>query len=117
MNKIKAVALEISKKSVTLRNIIRETVNLLKKIKYKINTIGQKVEDKTIIFCCFNGKSYSCSPKAIYEYMSNNKTYEDYKFVWSFKNPEKYKELENNNNTIVIKHNSKTYQKYLASSN
>lgn len=114
MNKIKAVALEISKKSVTLRNIIRETVNLLKKIKYKINTIGQKVEDKTIIFCCFNGKSYSCSPKAIYEYMSNNKTYEDYKFVWSFKNPEKYKELENNNNTIVIKHNSKTYQKYLA---
>ena len=114
MNKIKAVALEISKKSVTLRNIIRETVNLLKKIKYKINTIGQKVEDKTIIFCCFNGKSYSCSPKAIYEYMINSKCYEDYKFVWSFKNPEKYKELEKNNNTIIVKHNSKTYQKYLA---
>ena len=114
MNTIKKVALEISKNNVMLRNLIRKGINITKRIHYFINTIGQKVENNTIIFCCFDGKVYSCSPKAIYEYMINDNTYKDFKFIWSFKDIKKYEFLNNNRNTIIVKHNSKKYQKYLA---
>lgn len=116
MNIIRTVALELSKRSVFMRKIIRGTANVLRKIKYKFNTIGIKVNDNVIIFCCFNGKSYSCSPKAIYEYMVKNREYEDYTYIWSFKDPEKYKDLAQNKNTTIVKHNSKDYKRALAKS-
>ncbi|MDG3072629.1 CDP-glycerol glycerophosphotransferase family protein [Bacillus halotolerans] len=39
------------------------------------------VKRKTIIFESFNGKQYSCSPRAIYEYMREN--HPEYKMYWS----------------------------------
>lgn len=114
MNKIKKVAIDISKKSVILRKIIRGTANTLRKMRYKYHTLGVKVDDEIIMFCSFDGRSYTCSPKAIYEYMIRNKEYEKYKFVWAFKNVEKYRFLEQNENTTVVKFASKDYKKYLA---
>ena len=88
MNIVRKIATKISKKNIFLRNIMRKTLNLLKKMKYNINTFGQKIDDKTIIFCSFNGKSYSCSPKAIYELMLNNEKYNEFKFIWALKDLE-----------------------------
>ena len=39
------------------------------------------VKSKTIIFESFNGKQYSCNPRAIYEYMQIN--HPEYKMYWS----------------------------------
>ncbi|PRR91318.1 CDP-glycerol glycerophosphotransferase family protein [Bacillus atrophaeus] len=39
------------------------------------------VKSKTIIFESFNGKQYSCNPRAIYEYMREN--HPEYKLYWS----------------------------------
>ena len=112
--KIRAIATKMSEKSVFFRNILRKTLNILRKIKYKINTLGVRVDDNIIIFCSFNGKSYSCSPKAIYEFMMKNKKYENFKFIWAFDEVGKYNFLEKNKNTVVVKINSRKYQKYLA---
>ena len=114
MSVLKRIALGMSKRSIVLRRIIRDLANSFRNLKFKINTLGKKVDNNVLIFCSFNGKSYSCSPKAIYEYIVSEPKYSTYKFVWSFIEPEKYKFLENNKNTIVVKHNSKKYQKYLA---
>ena len=114
MSKVKNLAISISKKNVFLRKIIRGMHNFLKRIQYKIVTIGTKTDNRTIIFACFNGKSYSCSPKAIYKYMVNHKKYENYKYIWAFRNPEEYKRLENNKDTVVVNIDSKQYKKYLA---
>ena len=116
MRKIKKLVHKISKKSIVIRNILRKTINILKKIEYKVTTLGIKVDNKTIIFCSFGGKSYSCSPKAIYEFMISEKKYKDYKFIWAFKEIKKYEELEQNINTHLVKINSKEYRKYLAKS-
>ena len=116
MRRIKKIVHKISKKSVVIRNILRKTINILKKIEYKVTTLGIKVDNKTIIFCSFGGKSYSCSPKAIYEFMISEKKYKDYKFIWAFKEIKKYEELEQNINTHLVKINSKEYRKYLAKS-
>ena len=91
---------------------------VLKRTKYVLTGINQKIDDKTIVFSCFNGKSYTCSPKAIYEYMLSDEKYKDYKYIWFF-SPEKindYKFLEKNRNTKVISKNSKAYIKYLQTS-
>ena len=88
---------------------------VLKRTKYVLTGINKKIDDKTIVFSCFNGKSYTCSPKAIYEYMLSDEKYKDYKYIWFF-SPEKindYKFLEKNRNTKVISKNSKAYIKYL----
>ena len=114
MSVLKRIALGMSKRSIVLRRIIRDLANSFRNLKFKINTLGKKVDNNVLIFCSFNGKSYSCSPKAIYEYIVSEPKYSTYKFVWSFREPEKYKFLEKNKNTIVVKHNSKKYQKYLA---
>ena len=95
---------------------MRKILNLLKKMKYNINTFGQKIDDKTIIFCSFNGKSYSCSPKAIYELMLNNEKYNEFKFIWALKDLEIHSYLAKNKNTEIVKIGSKEYNKYLAKS-
>ena len=114
MKFIKKIVVSISEKSILLRNIFRKTINIIRYIQYKLNTAFVKVDEKTIIFCSFNGKSYSCSPKAIYLYMLNNEKYKDYKFIWAFKEIDKYKELEKENNTTLVEMKSKDYKKYLA---
>ena len=73
------------------------------------------MDDKLVIFACFGGNSYTCSPKAIYEYMLNDERYKDYKFVWAFKEPEKYKYLEQNKNTKIVLIGKKEYKKNMAS--
>lgn len=114
MSKIRNIAINVSKKNVALRKIIRSFNSFIRKINYKISSFGVKVDEKTLLFCCFNGKSYSCSPKAIYEYMINNDEFKDYKFIWAFVDDKKYKYLEENINTTVVKIREKEYKKYLA---
>jgi CDP-glycerol glycerophosphotransferase len=46
------------------------------------------VKEKLIVFESFNGKQYSCNPKAIYEYL--RETRPDLKMVWSV-NPKNIK--------------------------
>ena len=111
---IKNVLLQISKKSVILRKIMRATLNIYRKIKYNFATKGIQVNEKTIMFCTFAGRSYACNPKAIYEYMIKSGEYDDYKMIWAFKNVEEYTFLEKNQNTKVVQINSKEYKQYLA---
>ena len=114
MSKIRNIAINVSKKNVALRKIIRSFNSFIRKINYKISSFGVKVDEKTLLFCCFNGKSYSCSPKAIYEYMINTDEFKDYKFIWAFSDEKKYKNLEKNKNTSVVKIRTKEYKKCLA---
>ena len=114
MSKIRNIAINVSKKNLALRKIIRSFNSFIRKINYKISSFGVKVDEKTLLFCCFNGKSYSCSPKAIYEYMINTDEFKDYKFIWAFLDEKKYKNLEKNKNTSVVKIGAKEYKKCLA---
>lgn len=96
------------------RAIVRKLMYMYRYIIYKLRSIGKKVDDKLVIFGCYGGKSYACSPKAIYEFMQNDSRFDDYKFVWAFKDVNKYKYLEENKNTVVVQQGKKEYQKYMA---
>lgn len=101
------------KKHIFIRKIARRISFYKNKIKYNILTKKIEIDEKLIIFSSFNGRAYCDSPKALYNYMINEKIYEDYKYVWALSNPEKYKFLEKNINTKVIDIKSKEFFKKL----
>ena len=115
MKKIKKLLMELAKKNLIFRKVFRISLNLYRLTRYKFRGIGQKTDEKMILFSCFNGKSYADSPKAIYNCIKENDKYSDYKFIWAFSKPKNYKYLEKNNkNTVVLKVNTKQYEKYLS---
>lgn len=76
------------------------------KIKYKYR---YEVNDKLILFESYHGDRYNCNPRGIYEAILQDERYLDYKFIWAFKEPQKYKFLEEELRTKVVKTNSSRY--------
>lgn len=111
---IRKGATAVAKRNVPLRKFMRFGMNTYRKTKYAINTIGVKADEKTVMFNAFNGKSYSCTPKAVYEYMLSSEEYKDYKFIWVVRNLELYGWLADNPRTSIVKNKSKEYTKALA---
>ena len=110
---IKKYLVNLSKKNVWLRKIFRFLIYVKNKIIYSYYYLFYKVSPKMILFESFYGNSYSCSPKAIYEYMLTDERFKDFTFVWAFKEPNKYSFDER---TILVKSNSRRYYKYLSKS-
>ena len=104
---------KIVTKSTGLRIMARNTLFAMKNVRYRANGVSVKVDEKLMIFGAYNGKSYACSPKAVYEYMIGQEQFREYKFIWIFDKPEEYKFLEENPNTRVINIRSKECEKYL----
>ena len=69
----------------------------------------QPLEKTTIIFETFNGRSYACSPKALYECMLSDPKFKKYTFVWCFRYPEQYAFLIDNPRTKLVTYESLEY--------
>lgn len=89
-----------------MRVLLRKALYGSKTIKYKKSGKGIRLNPKMVIFGSYNGRSYVCSPKAIYEYMISCDEFADWNFVWFFDHPEDYKFLEENRGTKVVKRES-----------
>lgn len=116
MNKtLKAKVVDYCKKNVFFRRIVRTVVYWKRCLCYSRFYYGNKVDEKTILFEVFGGRNYSCSPKYIYEKMITMPEFKDYKFVWSFKDISAH-DVKKTDNLVIVKHASKEYYKYCASS-
>lgn len=67
------------------------------------------IQPHTVIFESFMGKKYACSPKAFYEAMMKEEKYVSWEKVWAFREPGKYRFLEENPRTKVVKYRSREY--------
>lgn len=99
--------------STPLRIALRHTLYFGKKIRYALRGIGVQRDEKLVMFGAYNGRSYVCTPKAVYEYMVSSGRYPDYHFVWMFDHPEEHRDLEKNPNTTIVKSQSAACEKYL----
>lgn len=52
-----------------------------------------KVQDNYILFVVYGGQRYDDSPKEIYEYMKQDKRFQNFHFHWAFIHPEKIEEV------------------------
>lgn len=115
MKKIKAIIIDLTKKNVVFRKIVRSTRLFLKKLKYLKYRLNYKVDDKTIFFEVFDGRNYTCSPKAIYEKMIIMDEFKDYKFIWAFNEPSKH-EVTKDKRLKIVKTKTSEYYKYISMS-
>ena len=101
-SRVKKVALDVAKKNALFRKAARDALNFKQKSAYEKRTKDIKTDPKVILFSTFDGRSYGDSPKAIYEYMLTDSRFDDYTFIWAFRNPKEYKFLLENKNTYFV---------------
>lgn len=110
---IRKKLVDLAKRNKIFRKIVRKLLYWKNKINYSFYYFKYKVDDKIILFEVFGGRSYACSPKAIYEYMIHDKRFQDYTFVWAFKDIESHRHSFDAK-TILIQSKSKEYYQYLS---
>ena len=89
------------------RIFARKLSGNVKTRRYKKGSRKTKTDKHLIYFNTFSGRSYADTPKAIYEYMLKDERFKDYRFVWMFEHPEKYRFLEKNRDTVLVKRETK----------
>ena len=62
---------------------------VVKRWRYQLlsRNTGTSLAPQTIFFESYMGKSYSCSPKALFEALCADQRFNYWRFVWSFRNP------------------------------
>ena len=73
---------------------------------------NEACDPKLVLFEAFQGRSYACSPRAIYEYMQNSEQFKDYHYVWVFRNTKAHGNFPDN--TKLVKFDSAEAFKYYA---
>lgn len=73
-----------------------------------------EVHPHTVVFEAFMGKKYACSPKALYEAMEKDPYFASWEKIWAFREPEKYRFLEEHENTRVVEYRKGEYYKAYA---
>ena len=100
-SKVKKKIFDIAKKNKRFRVAARAGRDAAYHAKMVMDEPFGRIDDKLVYFQTFSGRGYSDSPKAMYEYMLKAPEYRDYRFVWSFKEPEKFEFLRNDRTDIV----------------
>ena len=66
---VKVKLMDFAKNNIFFRGVFRKLLLLKTKAKYFSYKVRYKMDNKTVLFETFGGRSYACSPKAIYEKM------------------------------------------------
>lgn len=75
-----------------------------KKLQYQKGYVEkEEINPKKVIFEAYMGKKYACSPKALYQAMCRDPQYQDWELIWAFREPEKYREMEQEPHTKVVR--------------
>ena len=69
------------------------------------------LDAKRVVFDAYNGRNYTCSPRAIYETMLKDERFKDFRFVWVLRSSSltRYWRLYLNPRTKVVKYRSIDY--------
>lgn len=105
MLKDKALTLikSYARNHVVFRKFAKGVRDTVAGMRYERGNKKTKTDGHLIYFNTFFGSSYADSPKAMYEYMLKDPAFDDFRFVWMFKDPDKYRFLEENRDTVLVK--------------
>ena len=87
-----------------------------KKLQYRKGYVEkEEINPKKVVFEAYMGKKYACSPKALYQAMCRDPQYRDWELIWAFREPERYREMEKELHTKVVRYRSGEYYRAYAS--
>ena len=112
--KIKKVAIDVAKRSAVFRKASRRILLDERMGGYQKRTAHIATDPKVVLFSTFDGRGYSDSPKAIYEYMCSDPRFADYTFVWAFREPKKFTYVLDHPNTYMVTVNTPAYEEACA---
>lgn len=79
---IRGAVLAVLRHFPALRLRVRRLVNARKTRAFAAFSAGVDVEPRTVVFCSYMGRSYSCSPRALYEQMKADPRFDGWRFIW-----------------------------------
>jgi CDP-glycerol glycerophosphotransferase len=81
----------------------------LKRIRYERLVRKIVSEPRTILFESYGGRSYACSPKALFEALCEDRRFDDWRFIWSFREPEEKADFPLKTRATLVKRMSGEY--------
>lgn len=93
---------KLVKKNIVLRVTARELVYWMKRQQYRHYAKMTPVEKRTVLFCVFGGKSFSCTPKAVYRYMKSSGRFNGWRYIWLIEDESVIPESERDDSTIIM---------------
>jgi len=96
----------------TLARRAEYTLLHVRRFMRRVQALRRPVNQKMVIFDAFNGRSYCCSPKAIYETMKGDSRFDEFIFVWVFRDPSKYEFLKRDRTSLVAYQSKEYYTAY-----
>ncbi len=113
-NKIKNILIEYAKKNIFFRKLLRKARYIFGSLYYFIYYLFNKTDEYLVIFEAYLGRSYACSPKALYKAMLADEKYKTFHFIWAFNEPHTKESLLKNPNTSIVQYGSKEYYRTYA---
>lgn len=102
------------KKIPFLKSILKKLYLRKKAAEFAGISASEKVDSKLVLFEAYQGRGYSCSPKAIYEYMISSPEYRNFRYVWVFRDTSAHGSFPDN--TKLVKFDSQESFRYYARS-
>ncbi len=109
LNRILVKLKRLTKRSPAIRLVVRRLIYIFKSMFYLPFYLFCKTRPDTVLFEAYMGRSYACSPKALYEAMLDDEDFRSYEFIWAFCNCDNYLFLTKNRNTRIVKYKSLNY--------
>lgn len=76
----------ILKHNETVQFFYRKTFSFI----FRVIGVFVKPDSNLVLITSFGGLGYNDNPRAIFDYLLSNEKYKKYKYVWAFKEPEKF---------------------------
>ncbi|MCD7880910.1 MAG: CDP-glycerol glycerophosphotransferase family protein [Clostridiales bacterium] len=111
---VKKAAYDLIKRFPGLRLLVRRCLRVLRGAAWRLGTWNIRPDPKTVLFCSYHGKSCSCSPRAIYDYMLASPAYGDYRFIWAAAEPSEETALDAAPRTRVVPFGGRAFERAMA---
>ena len=77
---------------------------------YALTRATTKLDEHLVVFDAFQGRQYTCSPKALYQEMLSDPKYQDYRFIWALTEEAEQKNQLAGPRTQVVRYNSRAHK-------
>ena len=77
---------------------------------YALTRATTKLDEHLVVFDAFQGRQYTCSPKALYQEMLSDPKYQDYRFIWALTGEAEQKNQLAGPRTQVVRYNSRAHK-------
>lgn len=84
---LKATVITLGRRAPFLIDGARWLHRTARRIRFDFFRRAVPIDRRVVVFDCFVGRAYTCSPRALYRAMLADSRFVEYEFVWSFREP------------------------------